>query len=323
MSNTTFDTQSFFKKLGLPGIIALASCLLLILSAFPPLAHLYVGFDSGIHMSDFDFPEFKQFFMALVEVAPCGLFVAYLLFFREKSNLAIMFPIIFFAIAFSASVDFFNTVHYISEGYYSAAFNDVLKILALCGLVAFGVISGIFLLKGRINKTFILLILIFGAVCAFMRFISVCKSLEYYFSRDLVSLGINTMGIAGTAGFYVALFMFTSTHNAPAIISASAPVINTGYTPINPNANTGYNPATPNVNPGYVPPVTTNMNQGYTSPVTPNINPGYAPVTPNVNPQPTAMSTQERLAFLKEQLDRGIISKEVYDAQVAEAIAQL
>jgi len=118
MSNTTFDTQSFFKKLGLPGIIALASCLLLILSAFPPLAHLYVGFDSGIHMSDFDFPEFKQFFMALVEVAPCGLFVAYLLFFREKSNLAIMFPIIFFAIAFSASVDFFNTVHYISEGYY-------------------------------------------------------------------------------------------------------------------------------------------------------------------------------------------------------------
>ena len=123
----------------------------------------------------------------------------------------------------------------------------------------------------------------------FVDFIIFLRALGYYFRYDILSMGTDLMNLVGCAGFYVALFLFSASYSVPVTATATAPVVENN--PVS---------ATPIANPEYI-----------------------APVTLDVDPQPVTMSTEEKLIFLKDQLEKGIISKEVYDAQVAETIAQL
>ncbi len=163
----------------------------------------------------FVFPGLIDVLFLLLGLAPCILFLLYILKFHRQYKGAVVYPIACGLIAVPPLLSVIRN----ALGTYGFYLPDALISLAI--IVPFTLLT-VNATKGLNKKVYTIVATSFGLVIQLLSAISIISIMDYYFdSKSYLYLLTTPMSIIGTAALYIALLLFGVNNRIPVLVPMS------------------------------------------------------------------------------------------------------
>lgn len=173
----------------------------------------------------FHFPSVFELISFLLYIAPCVLFLLYIIKFYNELKAAAIIPLIFGLIAVTPLTFYIREIILYKHNIYLGNLRYDIPIIVTFSLAAISA------LKGFSKKIFLIIAIMAGLIVEFAVTINMFKNISWFIENGLYySIFTRSSYIIGTITFYIALLLFDLNNRIPALLSMSPEKESSGKT---------------------------------------------------------------------------------------------
>lgn len=169
-----------------------------------------IPYDLAFHL-----PSVFELISFLLDIAPCVLFLLYIIKFYNDFKATFIIPLIFGLIAVTPLTYYIRDIIFKYNIFLGNLHYDIFIIVTF-------VLAAISALKGFSKKIFLIIAITTGLIVEFLVTINLFKTISWYIENGLYySIFTRSSYIIGTTTFYIALLLFGLKNRIPALLSTS------------------------------------------------------------------------------------------------------